>query len=101
LGEHYLVDLIVAVPFAFGVQSLCLGRQRNAAIAGLIALAWMFYIRFGLPYFEPVPAISWLASGITIFTPVILNSHREPVTFTARGSSPVLSTNPLSESVLH
>jgi len=101
LGEHYLVDLIVAVPFAFGVQSLCLGRRRNAAISGLIALAWMFYLRLGIQYLEPVPAISWLASGITVFTPVILNRITNRSLSRLVGPSPALSTSPLRESPLH
>ena len=57
-GDHYLVDLIVAVPFTLGVEGLC---RRGYVAAGLcfgLTLAWFILLRSG---FRPhTPEIGWL-----------------------------------------
>jgi hypothetical protein len=50
-GEHYLVDLIVAVPFALLIEAICaFSRERNAALGtgavGLgLTLGWLLMLR--------------------------------------------------------
>ena len=71
-GEHYLVDLIVAVPFATSVQRGCQRQWKMMALYGAITLLWIAYLRFGMPYFEPSRAAAWLAGGITVSLPALL-----------------------------
>ena len=69
LGEHYAIDLVVAVPFAVCVQSTCMGRWRAAILCGAITLGWLCYLRFLLPHFEPQPLLLWATTSITILVP--------------------------------
>lgn len=47
LGEHYLVDLVVAVPFAATIEASLSGAKRQAWIGGGITVAWLIYFRAG------------------------------------------------------
>ena len=66
-GEHYLVDLVVAVPFAVSVQGLATSavpwrnRARVAAVAtgALVALAWVAYLRLPCPPLAGKGALAW------------------------------------------
>lgn len=74
LGEHYLIDLVVAVPFAVAVDRLAsltgAGKDRRAdvlAAAGGLAMTvgWLLAIRFGIDFLRGVP---WLASAMVLAT---------------------------------
>ena len=74
-GEHYLIDLVVSVPFIIAIQSFCLRvndvgqAARHDAMkigAGIWAL-WVIAIRYGQPVFEAMPSIVWILSIATIF----------------------------------
>jgi hypothetical protein len=71
-GEHYLIDLIVAVPFALSVQKGCLRQRKEMGLYGAIALLWIVYLRFGMPYLELSRGAAWLACGITLLLPALL-----------------------------
>jgi len=66
-GEHYLVDLVVGIPFAVFVESLCSfhlqwrDRRKILALAwGLGAtLTWLALLRFATPLFWISPIIPW------------------------------------------
>jgi hypothetical protein len=65
-GQHYLVDLVVSVPFALAVQSvasyaLCnKSRRRTAVATGIgLTLAWLVLVRFGVPLALKSPVIPW------------------------------------------
>ena len=68
--EHYLIDLIVSVPFALAVQSvfsgwlpLTSGTRWICPTAGLgVTVAWIVLLRFGIRVFEAIPLLSWLLS---------------------------------------
>ena len=71
-GEHYVVDLVTAVPYALALAGLCApaGRHLNlAAIATGVCLTagWVFMLRFGTPLFHSV-AFTWMASLGTVAT---------------------------------
>jgi PAP2 superfamily protein len=74
IGEHYLVDLVVAFPFALMVQSLCLYSvplqqrcRRTALLFGTFAsLAWMALLSFATPFFWISPVIPWAMVIATI-----------------------------------
>jgi hypothetical protein len=71
-GEHYLVDLIVAVPFAVTMQALALRArswapiERRVAVGGgaALTLGWVFALRSGV--FLNSPALSWGAVVVTL-----------------------------------
>lgn len=74
LGEHYLIDLVVAVPFVIGLQALCSpgiawsspGR-RNAAVYGLgMAYLWIAALRVAPVYFVEIPGLLWMTVLVTL-----------------------------------
>ena len=76
-GEHWLVDLIVAFPFALMIQGLCAfslswndGRRLAAFFSGLLGtLAWLIMLRFGAILFWTSPVLPWaLASATVVLT---------------------------------
>jgi hypothetical protein len=62
-GEHYLIDLVVALPYALLVQSIGLGRISWSA--GVLVLGWILSLRFWPGIFVHVPLLLW---GLTVFT---------------------------------
>jgi hypothetical protein len=73
-GEHYFVDLIVAFPFALGMEALCaferpwMERQRLAALAlGFLGtLAWFFALRYGAHFFWWNAVVPWTLCAATV-----------------------------------
>src|SRR5262245_29444843 len=82
-GEHYLVDLVVAVPFALALQAVWTrGLPWNAPerlyafMGGSLAVAlWLVLLRVGAPLFRPSPALAWAAVGLTVL-PSLLAHHK-------------------------
>jgi hypothetical protein len=66
-GEHYLIDLVVAFPFAVSIQALCTGwvpwrsQARFAPLVGGAGLTmlWLAVLRYGAPVFLLNPVIPW------------------------------------------
>jgi PAP2 superfamily len=66
-GEHYLVDLVVALPFAVAVQALCIhsvpvrSRARFAPLFGgaTLTLLWPMLVRYGTTIFLWSPMVPW------------------------------------------
>ena len=76
LGEHYLVDLVVAVPFTVAAMAVCALQFRRAGIAGALTLAWLLYLRFGLPVSVPSPIAAWVGVLVTLAISVALAGAR-------------------------
>jgi predicted membrane-bound spermidine synthase len=80
LGEHYLVDLVVAVPFVIGVQALCTSvlpwnnkARRNGVLWGFaIAYAWIVAMLVGGQWFISIPGMTWLAIIATLVAAPLL-----------------------------
>lgn len=80
LGEHYLVDLVVAVPFMLAIQGLCTQglpwsnrARRDAVVVGAaLFFAWVLMLRFGIELFLSVPGFSWLAIIATLAASVVV-----------------------------
>ena len=75
LGEHYLADLIVAVPFSVLVQAVSVDKAGAAparwrAILGsaLIVALWLLLLRYGTMMFVASPIIPWTC--VLVSTPV-------------------------------
>lgn len=65
LGEHYLVDLIVAVPFAACIHSACTRQWTRAMLLGTATLLWTLCLRFGMALIAPNPKLVWSATVLT------------------------------------
>ena len=83
-GEHYLVDLIVAVPFVLLIEAICaLRSQRKAALqagaAGLgLTLSWLLLLRTTLVAHLPTWACWVMVVGtIAITIPIQLALRRQ------------------------
>jgi hypothetical protein len=74
LGEHYLVDLVVAVPFTLIFQAawtvpvpLAQPVRRDAVVIGtVLTVVWFVLLRFGLRLFLVSPVISWSLMFLTL-----------------------------------
>jgi hypothetical protein len=65
-GQHYLVDLVVSLPFALTVQSVASYTlpNRSGRIAAIVSglgftMAWLLFVRFGVSLALKSPAIPW------------------------------------------
>lgn len=73
-GEHYFIDLIVAVPFVLFLQALCTvslnwsdSRRLTPFLFGLFAtLSWLAILRFAVSVFWYSPVIPWACCLATI-----------------------------------
>jgi PAP2 superfamily protein len=72
-GEHYLIDLVVALPFAVFVQALCTNwlplrsplRMTPLAGGGALVLLWLAALRYGTAVFLLSPVIPWASLAIS------------------------------------
>jgi len=64
-GEHYLIDLVIAFPFALTVQAICLPdvraslRYRAAGMGAVMLVVSLLLLKFGTPIFESHFGFSW------------------------------------------
>jgi PAP2 superfamily len=70
-GEHYLVDLVAAFPFALALWALCgtpwLPERAMTLVSGVLGLLlWIAAIRFKPELFHYSTAIPWLLSALLI-----------------------------------
>jgi len=72
-GEHYVVDLVAAIPYAAALMGICSTRQAKAPVPALVlTLGWMAALRFGTPLFAS-HTFTWLASIATALVCLIYN----------------------------
>ncbi|MCU1237300.1 MAG: hypothetical protein JWP63_5267 [Candidatus Solibacter sp.] len=74
LGEHYLIDLVVAFPFMLALQaawsesvplrSAC--RYQAMAAGGMATAAWFLALRWGLPAFLASAPLAWGCVVLTV-----------------------------------
>jgi len=80
VGEHYMIDLVAAVPVVIATVAIVAGTvpwsdpaRRNAAVGAFaIWLAWIVALRFAVPLFEAIPGLSWFAIAATLWSSVKL-----------------------------
>jgi hypothetical protein len=83
LGQHYLIDLVVAVPVmlafhAGAMNSLPLtsGARRTAIAAGMALTAgWLVFLRFGVTLCLGRPAVGWTMIVFTVAACVLLEAR--------------------------
>lgn len=87
LGQHYLVDLLVALPFLLMVMSLCDTqlprpdvRLKLILIGAILYLSWLILFRTAIPLILSRPIILWawaaLSSGLSVAGFVMLHRHQ-------------------------
>lgn len=104
LGEHYLVDLVAAVPWMVAMQALCatgLGwesaeRRRALGWGAALLLAWIAAVRYGVELFAAVPGLAWAAMLGTVAASIAL--YRPLARALAAAPSAVLAVPPLRAS---
>ena len=72
-GEHYLIDLVVALPFAVFIQALCthwLPLRSPARLTPLVGgaaltLLWLAAVRYGTEVFFLSPVIPWACLAVS------------------------------------
>ena len=82
-GEHYLVDLFVAVPFAAFAQGLAAhhlpwrnsARMACMATGALLVLAWLSYLRLPSPPLARHGTLAWGLLLASVLTSAILESR--------------------------
>jgi hypothetical protein len=72
LGEHYLVDLVVALPLVLVALAACAPARsiyrRRALAAGLTMLgAWLAWLTWGAALFAGVGRAHWLPMALTLW----------------------------------
>jgi hypothetical protein len=89
-GEHYFIDLVVAVPFALFMEALLAfdlrwidaRRTRGIAFGLLSTLAWLASLRFAPHIFWSTPILPWtLCAGTVVFSVYLerrLHSSQQP-----------------------
>lgn len=73
-GEHYLIDLVVAFPFAIAIQALCSrsiglsSKSRLQTVVGssFLIAAWLVSLRYATGLFLVTPALPWLCIAATL-----------------------------------
>lgn len=73
-GEHYLVDLVVAVPFTvfiLGSMQIIFGGDRKSGVVSLVAglggvLLWFAVLRWENHFFWVSPVVPWGACAVTV-----------------------------------
>ncbi|ABF39583.1 hypothetical protein Acid345_0578 [Candidatus Koribacter versatilis Ellin345] len=99
-GEHYLVDLIVAYPFALLLQAISktslpiADRQRWVPLVASVAtiLLWFALLRFDNHVFWLSPSIGWLMSLVTIAGAIGLHYWLQMDPTQIAGEQPALSS---------
>lgn len=84
LGEHYLIDLVVAVPFTVAVRAVCgregfwlAGWQGTALAGGLLTASWLVFLRVWTPPAHVSPTL-WLLTAATLAASALLPLGRLP-----------------------
>jgi hypothetical protein len=80
-GEHYMIDLVVALPFALAVQAAFsvpareLPRSLPFWVGSVATLAWLGFLRFAAPVWLGAAVLGWSLVATTVAGSVVLE-HR-------------------------
>lgn len=76
-GEHYFIDLVVAIPFTLGIVFLLLGHPWFGAANAALTAIWLFLLRAG--FVPSSPPLAWLLVAATLcFCAACLFAGRVP-----------------------
>jgi hypothetical protein len=63
-GEHYVVDLVLSVPFVASVWALVHQQWKLSVVSMIVVIAWCFCLRDGLLLSLP-PLVVWILTAVT------------------------------------
>ncbi len=100
-GEHYLIDLLVAFPFAVFLQGLCAPGLRwndrarvTAVVYGLfLTLGWIGALRFGVKLFWISPILPWTCCILTVASAIFVQRRLEAASVGAKMDEPAAANN--------
>lgn len=75
-GQHWLLDVVVAVPFAVGIQTICVPSRADtsprttAIVSALFVAAWVASVRVGSSLAQTPAVISWALILTTVLWPL-------------------------------
>ena len=78
LGEHYLIDLIVAIPFAVAIEAAVRRWPRWPLAFGVstgLTVAWMTTLRLH-PEILVLPGVTWIGVIVTLGACIIVGLRR-------------------------
>jgi PAP2 superfamily protein len=101
-GEHYLVDLVVAVPFALMIQAICAfsagwanpWRIRSAVFGTAATILWMTLLRFYPGYFWVTPLTPLAMTATTTAVTLFIEKRLAEATQAGTGSLTLAGVNP-------
>jgi hypothetical protein len=64
LGEHYVIDLMLSIPYAAGIWSLGERQWKRSAVLLALVVVWLVALREGWAILMPAPAV-WLLCVVT------------------------------------
>jgi hypothetical protein len=64
-GEHYLIDLIVAVPLVMMIRGVCASRHKLTVVGLAMVVAWTVYLRTGIQVPAPLNGLLVIATVAT------------------------------------
>jgi hypothetical protein len=110
-GQHYLVDLVVSLPFALTMQSaaVCIFREKSRRAIGTmltgltLTAGWLMLVRFGVPLMLKSPAIPWTLIVTTLAATIWLERSlcRTPASKESKASHELTPTVVESMESLH
>jgi len=108
LGEHYLIDLVVAFPFTMAVQAawttgvpLRSPRRYGAIVAGMATTGvWLAALRWQIPRFLAFPVLGAACVALTILLAVTLEARLASVWRCRPETSPERSPLPVPGGLL-
>ena len=79
-GEHYFVDLVVAFPFALGMETLCVfplawmerGRLTALGWGFFGTLAWLLALRYAVHVFWISAVLPWTMCALTVVASLLM-----------------------------
>lgn len=98
LGQHYLIDIVVAFAFFGLVRGCCAtalvwrdkSRIQTILVSGSICIAWFVLVFFGLPLLRLSPVVPWFLYGATI---IMICRIEQSLTYSQQAD--VLNKNPV------
>jgi len=70
-GEHYLIDLVVAVPMVMLVEGISTAKRKLTITGAVVAVGWMVFLRLGLAVHVPL-VVNWALVVATFAIAVIM-----------------------------
>ena len=75
MGERYLIDLVLAVPYSVAVRAAVDGRIRELGIGAALTAAWIVAFRAPINFSTWAATESWILIILTIAIPLTVESR--------------------------